>query len=99
MRWKRMAMQTSVRRYSAIRRRSLIAMVARRALLRVNGSASSVLVRPFVVMAARVLGPGPTRLRLVKLAHNLSHDEAVAEIREARDGYDEEAVHPSRRAA
>jgi hypothetical protein len=45
----------------------------------VNGSASHVLVRPMIVMAARVLGPGPTRLRLVKLAHNLS-SESVAEL-------------------
>src|SRR5438874_13662470 len=65
--------RSSVQRYSDRRRRSLIAMVTRRALMRVNGSASQVLVKPFVVMAARVLGPGPTRLRLVKLAHNLNH--------------------------
>ena len=68
--------RSSVRRYSTTRRRSLIAMVTRRALKRVNGSASVVLVKPFVVMAARVLGPGPTRLRLVKLAHNLEHSGA-----------------------
>ncbi len=40
-----------------------------------NGSASHLLFRPFVVMAARALGPGPTRLKLVKLAHNLSRRE------------------------
>ena len=45
----------------------------------VNGSASMVLVKPFVVLAARVLGPGPTRLRLVKLAHNLGHNALAAE--------------------
>ena len=92
-------MQASVRRYSAIRRRSLIAMVARRALFKVNGSASSVLVKPFVVMAARFLGPGRTRLRLVKLAHNLDSNGAVA--KSGRSGYDENqaAVHTSRRAA
>jgi hypothetical protein len=61
----------SVQRYSIAIRRSLITMVARRALDRVNGSASLHVVRPFVVMAARALGPGPTRLKLVKLAHNL----------------------------
>jgi hypothetical protein len=59
-------------------------MVARRALHRVNGSATVFFVRPFVVMAARALGPGPTRLRLVKLAHNLSSPqrpvEPVAEL-------------------
>src|SRR2546428_13061822 len=71
-------MQVSVRRYSAIRRRSLIAMVARRALLKVNGSASSILVKPFVVMAAPALCPRRRRLRLVKLAHNLDSDRALA---------------------
>ena len=30
-----------------------------------------------VVLAARVLGPGPLRLRLVKLAHELSDDRVV----------------------
>ena len=64
-----------------------------------NGSASSILVKPFVVMAARVLGPGPTRLRLVKLAHNLDSNGAVA--KPGRSDYDENqaAVHTSRRAA
>ena len=65
-----------------------------------NGSASLVLVKPFVVMAARVLGPGPTRLRLVKLAHNLGQNAVVAEA--DQDAYHEEerpAVQPTRRAA
>jgi len=66
-------------RYSTTRQRSLIAMVGRRAIRRVNGAATGVLVRPFVVMAARVLGPGPTRLRLVKLAHHLGPGGVVAE--------------------
>jgi hypothetical protein len=65
----------SDRRYWPMTRRSLIDMVARRALHLVTGSASGLLVRPFVrpfvVMAARALGPGPTRLKMVKLAHNL----------------------------
>jgi hypothetical protein len=74
-------------------------MVARRVLFKVNGSASSVLVKPVVVMAARFLGPGPTRLRLVKLAHNLNSNGAVAEP--GRSGYheNEAAVHTGRRAA
>ncbi len=67
------------RRYSSTSLRSLIGMVARRARHRVNGAASHVLVKPFVVMAARVLGPGPTRLKLVRLAHNLSPNELVAD--------------------
>jgi hypothetical protein len=28
-------------------------------------------VRPFVLLAARVMGPGPLRLKMVKLAHEL----------------------------
>jgi hypothetical protein len=86
----------SAQRYSISTRRSLITMVARRALLRVNGSASNYFVRPFVVMAARVLGPGPTRLRLVKLAHNLSTrerpGEPVAEL-----AFAEEHAHAAQR--
>lgn len=96
-------MQVSVWRYSATRRRSLFAMVARRALLRVNGSAGSVLFKPLVVLAARVLGPGPTRLRLVKLAHNLNHHDVPSYPRFelVRDQYDEEQALPTgtRRAA
>ncbi|HET7338115.1 MAG TPA: hypothetical protein VFK22_01090 [Candidatus Dormibacteraeota bacterium] len=50
-------------------------------------------------MAARVLGPGPTRLRLVKLAHNLSHTATVVELpRVERDGQLDPAQ-PTRRAA
>ena len=67
-----------VQGYSARGLRFLIAMVGRRAMRRVNGTATVVLVRPLVVMAAKVLGPGPTRLRLVKLAHNLDHQPVVA---------------------
>jgi hypothetical protein len=29
------------------------------------------IVKPFVLLAARLLGPGPRRLSLVKLAHEL----------------------------
>ncbi|HEX9098116.1 MAG TPA: hypothetical protein VF956_01360 [Candidatus Dormibacteraeota bacterium] len=28
-------------------------------------------VKPFVLLAARVMGPGPLRLKMVKLAHEL----------------------------
>lgn len=35
------------------------------------------LMRPFVVLAARVLGPGPMRLKMVKLAHDLSDGGVV----------------------
>jgi hypothetical protein len=65
-------------RYSHSTLRSLIAMGARRALHLVNGTAGGLLVKPLVVMAARTLGPGPTRLKLVKLAHNLGKPGALA---------------------
>src|SRR5690348_12031734 len=67
------------RRYSTSTLRFLITMVGRRALHRMHASANLFLMRPFVVMAARALGPGPTRLKLVKLAPNLSAPELVAE--------------------
>jgi hypothetical protein len=75
-------------------------MVARRALRVVNSPASAILVKPLVVMAARVLGPGPTRLRLVKLAHYLGQGGALTES--AVIAYDEDAraaVQTDRRAA
>ena len=97
-----MAMQaverSSVQRYSARRRRSLIGMVSR-AFQLVNGSASLVLVKPIVVMAARVLGPGPTRLRLVKLAHNLAQTGDVPEPMKVTRGPQKPAVQPTTRAA
>ena len=56
-------------------------MHARRTLDRTNGS---VVLKPLVVFAARVLGPGPLRLQLVKLAHDLSDRGAWLEARQAR---------------
>jgi hypothetical protein len=68
----------AVQRYSIDTRRSLIAM---RGAARKTGSAGlrlvGALTRRFVVMVARVLGPGPMRLKMVKLAHNLSHGGVV----------------------
>ncbi len=75
--WLEVAMEVladSHQGYSSESRGYLVGMVARRAFGLVNGSTSQILVRPFVVLAARVLGPGPTRLRLVKLAHTLDRD-------------------------
>ncbi len=40
-----------------------------------NVSAAPV-VKPFVVLAARFLGPGPMRLKMVKLAHELDDRQA-----------------------
>ena len=39
----------------------------------------SLIVKPIVVLAARVLGPGPLRLKLVKLAHELSDGRVVTD--------------------
>ncbi len=81
-------------------RRSLIATGARRAIHRMNGSASLVLVKPLVVMAARVLGPGPTRLRLIKLAHNLGQNGVAVEPElGAFSEPQAPAAQPTRRAA
>ena len=79
-------------------------MVARDALHRMNGSAGVFLVRPLVVMAARVLGPGRVRLKLVKLAHNLSTPSlaiAPEELFGPPDlfDYDDAPAQPTRRAA
>jgi hypothetical protein len=75
-------------------------MVARRALDKLNGSPSAILVKPFVVLAAKVLGPGPTRLRLVKLAHSLGPHGSLVELRQRGYKADEEpAVQPTSRAA
>jgi hypothetical protein len=68
----------AVQRYWIDARRSLIAMGG---AARKTGSVGlrmvGPLMRPFVVMAARVLGPGPMRLKMVKLAHNLSNGGVV----------------------
>jgi hypothetical protein len=67
---------------------------------RVNGSASTILVKPLIVLAARVLGPGPTRLKLVKLAHNLDKNGLVVESVEGLHGeLQGPAVQPTQRAA
>ena len=42
-------------------------------------NARPVLVRPFVLMAAKVMGPGPLRLKMVRLAHELD-DRQVSRI-------------------
>lgn len=90
-----------IRGYSASRLRFLLAMVGRRAFQMVNGSASHAIVRPMVVLAARALGPGPTRLKLVKLAHNLSsHRATVIELpRGGQDLASAPTQQPTRRAA
>jgi hypothetical protein len=72
------ASKTSSARYSIETQRSLKAM--RGAALQNRPAVLHMvrpLVRPFVVVAARVLGPGPMRLKMVKLAHNLSDSGVV----------------------
>ena len=94
------ALADSHQGYSSESRRSLIGMVARRAFGLVNGSTSHILVRPFVVLAARVLGPGPTRLRLVKLAHTLDRDAMFVVPEEGgAHGEDRPSAEPTSRAA
>jgi hypothetical protein len=74
-------------------------MVGGRALRKMNGTASLILVKPLVVMAARVLGPGPTRLRLVKLAHNLDPGGAALVTERRLVERPKPVVQPSKRAA
>jgi hypothetical protein len=61
--------------YSAIGPRSLVVIDARRALMTTNDMVS---LRPFVILAIRMMGPGRRRLEMVKLAHDLN--EARGEI-------------------
>jgi hypothetical protein len=42
------------------------------------------IVRPFVVLAAKLLGPGPMRLQMVKLAHELGDGDNYFEVFYAR---------------
>lgn len=77
--------------------RSLIAVAAWWGRQLGNGSASAVIVRPFAVMAARVLGPGPLRLKMVRLAHNMGPVALASES--DFGGEDGESVQPTQRAA
>ena len=72
-------------------------MSARRLMQRANGTATVVLLRPMIVMAARVMGPGPARLRMVKLAHNLSRPGLT--VVPPEEGVEGAAVQPTSRAA
>lgn len=59
------------------------------------------IARPFVVLAARFLGPGPTRLRLIKMAHGMGTPSGVftaASFEQPEEGH-EQAVQPVKRAA
>ena len=64
-----------------------------------DGANSMGIARPFVVLAARFLGPGPTRLRLVKLAHGMGFGGVVAVGSNGQSQEDaEQAVEPRRAA-
>jgi hypothetical protein len=78
-------------------------MVARTALHRTG---RRVIVRPFVVLAAKCLGPGPLRLQMVKLAHEMGDGQNFFEVfygrhrhEPAPSGFESPAVQRSRRAA
>jgi len=78
-------------------------MVAQGAL---NRAGTRRLVRPFVVLAARCLGPGPLRLQMVKLAHVMGERPNYFEVfygRQRRElmpaAFEAPAAQPSQRAA
>ena len=59
------------------------------------------IARQFVVLAARFLGPGPTRLRLVKMAHGIGITSGVftaASFEHLEEGHEQD-VQPAKRAA
>ncbi|MDQ2944239.1 MAG: hypothetical protein M3R21_11305 [Candidatus Dormibacteraeota bacterium] len=64
-----------------------------------------VIVKPFVVLAAKCLGPGRLRLQMVKLAHELGEGDNYFETfygrlrREPRPTFEAPAVQSSQRAA
>lgn len=76
-------------------------MVSRRALHRTS---RRVIVKPFVVLAARCLGPGRLRLQMVKFAHELGDGDNYFELfygrRRLEPTFEAPATQqPSRRAA
>lgn len=50
-------------------------MTARKALLMTNHMVS---MRPFVVLAIRVMGPGPRRVGMVRLAHAMTDGRSAS---------------------
>jgi hypothetical protein len=77
-------------------------MVATNAL---NRTGRRMIVRPFVVLAARCLGPGRLRIQMVKLAHEMGEGQNFFEVfygrqrRELTPAPFEASVQPARRAA
>jgi hypothetical protein len=72
-------------------------MVARRGL----PLSTNAIFKPFVIMAAKFLGPGRLRLEMVKLAHDLNDADGNANALHFRHRIadDSAAIQPSRRAA
>jgi hypothetical protein len=75
-------------------------MDARRALMKTNDMVS---MRPFVILAIKVMAPGPRRVQMVKLAHEMSTARADVgpvhrRLQLAVDKYPQPAP-PSQRAA
>jgi hypothetical protein len=62
---------------------------------------TNAIFRPFVVLAAKCLGPGRLRLEMVKLAHDLNDVPASAYPLGGRDriARDDQAIQPDQRAA
>jgi hypothetical protein len=56
--------------YSVLGPRSLVVIDARRALITTNVMVS---LRPFVILAIRMMGPGRRRVEMVKLAHDMNY--------------------------
>jgi hypothetical protein len=74
-------------------------MNARNALLKTNDMVS---MRPFVVFAIKVMGPGPRRVQMVRLAHAMTDGRAGSKPiqRGLRIAPARRAAHaPSQRAA
>ena len=77
-------------------------MVATKALHRTG---RRVIIRPFVVLAAKCLGPGRLRLQMVKLAHEMGDEQNFFEVFYGRQRSGPEPAleapqaHSSRRAA
>lgn len=77
-------------------------MVTRRALHRTG---RRVIIKPFVVLAAKCLGPGRLRLEMVKLAHDLGDGENIFEslsgrpTRHSRPAFEAPTAHTTQRAA
>ena len=61
---------------------------------------TNAIFKPFVIMAAKFLGPGRLRLEIVKLAHDLDVARNTNAMQDRhRIGDESEAIHPGQPAA